>query len=219
MSFREKHVNLSRRPAKRRPPRHFYIYCEGELTEKTYFDALAREYKKLGPIKLTTIPEREPKGIAQKAVDRVKMECVPKRQKNSFEQNDQVWAVFDRDTHPHYDAAIQTCQKGGVQVARSNPCFDLWLVLHIEDYDRAGRQDAVQTRLETLRPEYNREKNKSCDCDHLVKSVEDAEARAARQLARRTSEGVPFGPPSTTVGHLTAAIRAAAQAAGRPSQR
>lgn len=211
--------SLRRRKATRQPLRYFFIYCEGEKTERDYFEALERKYKKFGPIKLKIIPEREPRGIAKKAVDRVKSERVTKQERDSFDENDQVWAVFDYDDHTHYEDAIKTCEKGRVPVARSNPCFDLWLVLHLEEYDRAGRQNEVQKYLKTLRPEYDPDKNKSCDCDHLVKSVEEAEARAARQLARRDREGVPFGPPSTTVGHLTAAIRMAAQAAGRPSQR
>ena len=111
------------------------------------------------------------------------------------------------------------CEQNRVGVARSNPCFEIWLILHLGEFDRPDGRHAVQRHLKTLRPEYDPDKNKSCDCDHLVKNVEKAERLASLQLERRQSEGVPFGPPSTTVGHLTAAIRAAAQAAGRPSQR
>jgi hypothetical protein len=127
------------------------------------------------------------------------------RRGNSFDEKDQVWAVFDRDEHPNHEAAVRMCEQNRVGVARSNPCFEVWLILHVDDYDRSDHRRAVQRHLKTLRPEYDPDNGKSCDCHDLVSRVEDAEARATRQLARRTSEGVPFGPPSTTVGHLTAA--------------
>ena len=160
------------------------------------------------------MPVGVPMTIARKASARMKQ-----RRGNSFDEKDQVWAVFDRDEHPNHEAAVRMCEQNRVGVARSNPCFEVWLIPHENDYDRSDHRKAVQRHLKTLRPEYDPDKNKSCDCDHLVKSVEQAEARAARQLAARQSEDAPFGPPSTTVGHLTAAIRMAAQAAGRPSQR
>ena len=49
-----------------------------------------------------------------------------RRSKDSFEENDQVWAVFDRDEHPRFDEAIALCDGHGVLVGRSNPCFELW---------------------------------------------------------------------------------------------
>jgi hypothetical protein len=204
------HVKLSRRPAKREPLRSFTIFCEGENTEPAYFRALERKYKRQALIDLVIEPVGVPMTIAQRASAQMR-----KRGRNSFDEKDQVWAVFDRDEHPNHEAAVRMCEQNRVGVARSNPCFEVWLILHEREFDRPDGRHAVQRHLKTLRPEYDPDKNKSCDCDHLVKSVEDAEARAARQLDLRHREGVPFGPPSTTVGHLTAAIRAAAQASQR----
>ena len=208
------HVKLSRRPAKREPLRSFTIFCEGENTEPAYFRALERKYKRQALIALEIVPVGVPMTIAQRASARMKQ-----RRGNSFDEKDQVWAVFDRDEHPNHEAAVRMCEQNRVGVARSNPCFEVWLILHENDYDRSDHRRAVQRHLKTLRPEYDPDNGKSCDCHDLVSRVEQAEARAARQLAARHREGVPFGPPSTTVSHLTAAIRAAAQAAGRPSQR
>ena len=76
-----------------------------------------------------------------------------RRRKNSFEKNDEVWAVFDRDEHPKFDEAVSLCESNGLGVARSNPCFELWLILHERDYDRPDHRDAVQRELKNLRPE------------------------------------------------------------------
>ena len=68
----------------------------------------------------------------------------------------------------------------------------------------------MQAELRRLRPEYEIDGAKTPDCDDLTRRVEDAERRCDEQLRRREEEGSPFGNPSTTVGHLTAAIREAA---------
>jgi hypothetical protein len=132
---------------------------------------------------------------------------------DSFEEDDEVWAVFDRDEHPRFNEAVMLCQQAGVGIARSNPCFEIWLILHEEDCDRPDDRHAVQAHLQMLRPEYDRRGAKTPDCADLVTRVEAAELRAEAQLNRRENEGDPYSAPSTTVGRLTRAIRDAAQRA------
>ena len=138
-----------------------------------------------------------------------------RKRRDSFEEGDQVWAVFDRDNHPRFDEAVALCESSGVCVARSDPCFELWLILHEGNYDRACTRRDVQKKLASLRPEYDRDGTKTPDCADLVQRVEIAERRAKRQLQRRDEEGKPHGNPSTTAGRLTRAIREA-DAAARP---
>jgi hypothetical protein len=132
---------------------------------------------------------------------------------NSFEEGDEVWAVFDRDEHPRYAEAIRLSEDAGVKVGRSNPCFELWLILHVAEFDRPDDGHAVQRRLRELRPEYDPTRRKLANCADLVARHEEAEVRPATQLGRREAEGDPYGPPSTTVGSLTAAMREAARRA------
>jgi RloB-like protein len=124
-----------------------------------------------------------------------------------------VWAVFDRDEHPRYADAVRLCEEVGVNMGRSNPCFEVWLILHVADFDKPDDHRTVQRHLRELRSEYEPSQGKAPNCAELVARVEEAEARAETQLRRREAEGEPYGPPSTTVGHLTRAIRAAAQRA------
>ncbi len=124
-----------------------------------------------------------------------------------------MWAVFDRDDHPRFDEAVALCKSNGVCVARSDPCFELWLILHERDYDRACTRRDVQRKLASLRPEYDRDGAKTPDCADLIQRVEDAERRAEAQLQRRDEEGAPHGNPSSTAGRLTRAIREADEAA------
>ena len=61
--------------------------------------------------------------------------------------------MFDRDEHPHFDAAVELCKAHHIGVGRSNPCFELWLILHERDYDRYDHRHAAQAQLKALHPE------------------------------------------------------------------
>ena len=124
-----------------------------------------------------------------------------------------VWGVFDRDEHPRFNEAVELCRNHGIGVGRSNPCFELWLILHERDYDQSDDRHRVQAELRRLRPEYEIDGAKTPDCDDLIRRVEDAERRGEEQLRRREVEDNAFGNPSTTVGELTTAIRQAARTA------
>ena len=109
---------------------------------------------------------------------------------------------------------MQLCERSGVGVARSNPCFEVWLILYEWDYNRPNRRQSVQADLKALRPEYDPKRAKTPDCDELVRRVKNAEERAAAQLRERELNGNPYGNPSTTVGYLTRAVREADRLAG-----
>lgn len=210
-------ADLHRRRPIRTPKRRFIIYCEGENTEPAYFAALKRILR-YGLIDIETNPVGAPMTTAERAVERAKAEGLAKGSKkprDSFAEQDQVWAVFDRDEHPKFDDAIALCDSKGVKVGRSNPRFELWLILHIFLHDAPDDRHQLARRLRDLRPEYDPHGAKCCDWDVLIPNVETAEAHAEHLLARREKEGNPHGRPSTTVGQLTAAIRAAAEAARR----
>ncbi len=186
----------------------FSLFCEGANTEPGYFEAVRRAYP--GVVVEIERGVGVPQTVAAHAVKSAKTTGVaPKRRKpkNSFERKDRVWAVFDRDEHPGYREAVALCERSNVGVARSDPCFELWLVLHERDYDAPCTSPGIQAELGQLRPEYDRQGAKTVDSADMVKRRNDAEQRAKIQLQRRDDEGCPYGNPSTTVGRLTCAIR------------
>lgn len=201
---RRRPSRLSRRQPHREPKARFTLVCEGGSTEPTYFRALERH---LGNAVL--IQSHAAVGVAF-TVAQKSVELGNRKARNSFEDRDQVWAIFDRDTHPDFDKAVNLCEKNGVSLGRSNPCFEVWLILHLENYDKPDGAAATQARLRQLRPEYNPKSGKVPNCSDLMANVEVAEARAATLLKRRVDEGAPFGAPSTTVFELTRELRAAA---------
>ena len=208
--------NLKRRKPSLEPKRRFILFCEGENTETEYFKAISRTCSKTLIAVETHGGVGVPKTIASKTIEKARsLGLTPKsrRKKDSYEERDQVWAIFDRDEHPRFDEAVTDCEKQNVRVARSNPCFEFWLILHEQDYNRPEDRHAMQKLLAKLRQEYDPDGSKTPDCDDLVKRVEAAEQRGERGLQNRESGGDPYGNPSTTVGRLTRAIREADQLA------
>ena len=209
--------NPRRRRYIQEPKRRFILYCEGKKTEPAYFGAIKRAYRDT-LVEVETNPAvGVPYTIAENAVKLARslgLDPRSRRKKDSFEENDQVWAVFDKDEHSRFDEAVALCERGGVHVGRSNPCFELWLILHEKDHDRAESRHEMQKILATLRREYDRDSAKTPDCDEIITRMEKAEERGARQLQNREEGGDPYGNPSTTVGCLTRAIREAAELAG-----
>ncbi len=198
---------LKRRGHRRDPKRRFVLFCEGANTEPAYFAAVKRacssaliEVQTIGGVGV-------PMTVAQAAVKEAKSLKRGRRSGNSFEESDRVCAIFDRDAHPRFEEAVALCESAGILVGRSDPCFELWLVLHERDYDQSCDRHRVQRELTRLCPDYDRHGAKTLDCDALVNKVEKAERRAAAQLRNREREGASYGNPSTTVGRLTGAIR------------
>ena len=196
---------LKRHRHVREPERRFYIYCEGTRTEPAYFKALQRHFDR---VQLEVIPVGgDPLHVARKAIEHRRRSR--RDRQSSFEETDQVWAAFDRDNHTTHAAALDTCRRAGVHVASSNPCFELWLALHFEPYDKPAHSVQIQRRLHQLFPSYNHDKAPGPDFSDLLEGLEDAETHARRQLQLRRDQHTPFGNPSTTVVCLIGAIREA----------
>lgn len=200
---------LRRKPELRAPRRKSILLTEGKNTEPDYFRAI-RSHFRGALIDVELIPAvGTPMTIANEAVQR-KRDLRRGVRGKSWQLDDEVWAVFDRDEHPNIKEAINMCQGAGVGVAYSNPCFELWLILHYEDFGKLDERYAVQKHFATLSEGYDPGGTKRPDCALLMAQIEVAEARAELQRKQRIAEGDEFGRPMTTVSELTAAIRDAA---------
>nr|WP_231739183.1 RloB family protein [Novosphingobium sp. FSW06-99] len=201
--------SLRRAPPTRSPKRKFIIYSEGKNTEPDYFRAVQRDL--LGAlVDLDMIDAAGvPMTIAERACERASSMKRSRGRKSSFEEGDQVWAVFDCDEHPKVPEALERCRTSDVKAAFSNPCFEVWLILHFDDFDRPDDRHQVQAALAKVCEGYDPKGKKSADFSKLMPKVGDAEVRAKRQLACRESEGQPPRRPFTTVFNLTNALREA----------
>ena len=74
-----------------------------------------------------------------------------------FGEGDQFWFVSDTDHWVESNhiqnlvEVVRQCRQKGIQVALSNPCFELWLLLHFADFPSGDRllcsQLAEQIRI------------------------------------------------------------------------
>jgi len=208
--MKHKPFNRHRRRHVREPRRVFYLFCEGQNTEPGYFAALRRVVRDAFIEIQSFGAAGDPKALSAAAIAHSK--GLRRRSGNSFEEKDEVWAVFDRDDWNHYYDAIETCQKNGVKVANSNPCFEIWLILHVQEFHQACDRAEVNRVLRKLRADYDPVK-KVLNFDELISLLDDAERRGEAVLKRRKEEcGFgKLGPPYTMVFELTRSIRAAAK--------
>ena len=126
----------SSRP-KREPYARILIVCEGSKTEPNYFGEVV-SFLRLSSANIKIYGEEcgsSPATVVQFAIDQARVDG----------DYDQVYCVFDRDTHPDFDAAVARCRDlrkrksdGGqcaFQAITSSPCFEYWLILHHADTD------------------------------------------------------------------------------------
>jgi len=96
------------------------------------------------------------------------------------EDGDIFWICIDRDrwNADSLRQVLSECKSKGHGVALSNPCFDLWMLLHFEDLGScpADNCDRVITRLKEILGGYGKQ---CCRTTQLTKEmVEQAMSRA-----------------------------------------
>ena len=194
--------------------RYFYIFSEGKNTERDYLSSLGAT---LDPTKVRIEyngPIGVPKSVASKAIAFARERGLIKSRRgkklDSFEENDEVWAVFDRDDFSCYHDAKQMCRGAGIPFAYSDPCFEHWLNLHFEHCDAPYDRHKAQVMTKKFLDGYDPKTGKTADFTKLIPSkLQDAESNAELQRADRKKEDNEDGNPSTNVYELTRSLRAA----------
>ncbi len=122
-----------------------------------------------------------------------------KRERDDNLRYDQVWCVFDRDEHPKFAEAIKFAEDHGLDLAVSNPCVELWLLLHFRDNPGAQHRDDIARMLRKYVPAYD----KSVAFAVYGEGYRDAHRRGALLDQRCREDGEPFRNPSTGMYLLT----------------
>ena len=212
---RRRKGEIRRRKPTRIPKIRFTLFCEGRKMEPEYFRALKNLYS--GSLVSIGDKGRSPITLARKALEFVESNGATGRggrRRNHFEERDEVWVVFDRDEHARFDEAVSLCKANRIGVARSNPCFEVWLILHMADYDRQDERARVKREFARLCSGHDQELARNASFEELMAGVECAEVRSEKLNQKREDEGQAYGRPSTTVGELTKAIRKASNQVG-----
>ncbi|NJP89490.1 RloB domain-containing protein [Nonomuraea sp. FMUSA5-5] len=148
---------LDRKSGKPKPPRkRLSIYCEGRGTEKIYFCGL-RSTLRAANVDVRVVPTKgNPHSIVRYAINDTGL---ARRSEIDFQRGDQVWCVFDVEApqcHPGIEEAEKLASKYGIKLAVSNPCFELWLLLHFQEQRAYLTTANACTKLAVHLPDYNK---------------------------------------------------------------
>jgi hypothetical protein len=129
--------------------RELPVFVEGRRTEAMSLVGWHRRGR--GRVRATIDPYRAgPLQLVERAVAAQRAEAYDARRARG-RAHDQIWCVFDRDEHPNFASAVDLAAHHGIRLAMSNPCIELWFLLHFEDQtafiDR--RERSVSTRSTT----------------------------------------------------------------------
>lgn len=117
-----------------RDARLIVIASEGKDTERIYFKALAKEYT--NPRVHVCMLERNENEQNNSSPEHVLKQLDDYISQYDLESDDELWLVVDKDRWKDAmlsNVATVCAQKTAMHMALSNPCFELWLLLHLED--------------------------------------------------------------------------------------
>ena len=180
----------------RRGNRIFYVVAEGEGTEYDYFDHINREY---GPDRRFVI--RTPAASVQRnglQPSRVVTEAAVVLGDSDINE---VWGLFDHDRRPDIDQVCARARRLDIKVALSHPAFELWLLLHFQDFSPAkqdGSNTVVMEKLRNAHPAFAdyRDGNKRINLERFEALNEDERIRKAVTRARSLSDSFTRETPS-----------------------
>lgn len=142
------------------PKRKYFIACEGKKAEYRSFKGLIEARDELGISQLIEVlPIRHGIGTTSHPLNIIgEAKAVSDSYYPDF---DSVCIIVDRDaksfTSLQYDQAVALCEEYAFRFIVSNPCMELWLLLHYSDlaeYDSLelleNKKTGERTRVEIL---------------------------------------------------------------------
>jgi hypothetical protein len=175
-----------------RDARLIVIASEGKDTERIYFKALAKEYT--NPRVHVHILERSEDEQNNSSPEHVLKQLKDYKGHYELESDDELWLVVDRDRWTEAmlsRVATECAQDNFMHVALSNPCIELWLLLHLVDAtlltseeeqlwmeNRRKSKNADPYLKVRLRQEMGSYHESSYDAKMLIEHVDVAIARA-----------------------------------------
>lgn len=193
--------NLKRKTANRPERKTVVIFCEGKASEPDYINGLKRlpNVHSNTSINIEVDPHQGvPMTLVRLVIDRA-----------ADDEVDECWCVFDVEwpkNRPNLQQAIQLARDNGIRLAISNPCFELWLILHFEDQTAFLDTDEAESRSRKL----DGRSGKQINADQYIPHRRVAARRASSLSCRHERDQTlfPHDNPSSTMGGLLTAISA-----------
>lgn len=164
---------------------------EGNETEKQYFSAFRDSENfndKLIYLHLLTRDAKDTRSAPKHVFNKLKTEA---RDIYNFNKTDELWMIIDTDRWGNIPEIIELCKSHeNMFVAVSNPCFELWLLLHIADVDSyddeesekilknkkiTNKKNYIDTKIADIIGSYNKSKlNALLFLPHIDTAIERA---------------------------------------------
>lgn len=194
----------------RRPPRQgvrkrsFHVFVEGARTEPQYLTYWWRLHRDRVALAIDDF-HGGPAQLVERAIAFRKTELAAER-KGQGARVDEVWCVFDIDEHLDVGRAVAAAIQGGINVAVSNPCIEVWFVWHYQDQSAHIHRHDAQRASRTL---IQCEKTLTTHAlDGLRGRYDDARARAlAMEIEHARNRLAMDSNPSSSMWKLVDAIR------------
>ncbi|MEV6838774.1 RloB family protein [Streptomyces sp. NPDC051133] len=153
--------NPARVKRQRKLRREVYVFTEGEVTEPGFITFVTEngtrkepEHEIVCKVENRRAPtkRRKPLPLVEDAITKWH-EVRRAAAKAGIEPDDwswpQVWCLFDRDEHEDIPTAFARARREELHVAYSHPCFELWRLLHYQNYTSTfgGVCDSAANRL------------------------------------------------------------------------
>ncbi len=181
------------------------IFTEGVATETSYVTHLYRRYRDRVRVTISDF-HSHPLQMVQEAI-RCREADLKAERKGKGRSYDEVWCLFDVDEHPKIPEARALASQNQISLGISNPCIELWFILHFQDQqtwiDRFAAQKAAGELLGIDG------KRLPLDICEKLDELFPAAARRAKALdAWHEGNGSPDGEnPSSSVWKIVESIR------------
>lgn len=197
---------LKRKVATRKPRKTLVVFCEGERTEPEYLNALKRKQSVRDVAAVDLRVQTGQGGFVPRTLVAMAIESL-KRATDEDAEIDEFWCVFDVEwprNHPGLEEAVKQARANGVKLAVSNPCFEVWLILHFQNH--ASWLDNNQARR--LRRQLDGSNDKGLESRKYMPLTAESGRRAAELDKRHLRDGTPFphDNPSSGMHHLLKAV-------------
>lgn len=117
------------------------IASEDKFAVKQYFDRF-----KLTKVQFIVLETQDCNSSPEHVMERL----INYKKERDFGDGDEFWLVCDCDHRlesnhiKNLTQVLQECKKQNIRVALSNPCFDLWLLLHFADFPKDQNLSCAQ---------------------------------------------------------------------------
>ncbi len=131
------------------------VVCDDTKTAVAYFNEMKRDFKSTVTLKIIPAPctGATAEDVVQKA-----MEARASLQSDDDNGADEVWVLLDLESGEERQArannAKQKAENEDIRVARSNPCFEIWILAHLVDTGRAFR--GCEAVLDEVKQEWSK---------------------------------------------------------------